>query len=558
MGSKSAAKALMERAGVPLVPGYHGADQDAALLAREAQRIGYPALIKASAGGGGKGMRIVERAGDFAEALASAKREAASSFGDDAVLVERYLQRPRHIEMQVFADSHGNTIHLFERDCSVQRRHQKVVEEAPAPGMDPARRERMGGAAVAAAKAVGYVGAGTVEFIAEGDDFYFMEMNTRLQVEHPVTEKITDLDLVEWQLRVAAGEPLPRRQSDLQIHGHAFEARIYAEDPARDFLPSTGRLQHLRAPGETHHVRIDTGVRSGDAIGIHYDPMIAKLIVWGEDRAAALRQLQAALGEYEILGLATNLGFLARLAAEPDFAAGAVDTGFIARHRAALLPEPQPAPEAVLAAASLSLLLDQEAEARQAASLSSDPYSPWHRRDGWRVNGETYQDLLFEDGAERRSVRAHYRRSGWRLDLGGGALDARAGRDGTLLRLALDGAVEEMRVLRQGSLVTVLRRGIAHALRYLDPAQPAEIEQVASGRLSAPMTGKIIAVLTRVGAEVRRGERLIVLEAMKMEHSITAPGQGIVERIRYRAGELVEEGAELLVLRAPETKSGES
>jgi len=402
MGSKSAAKALMEKAGVPLVPGYHGADQDAALLAKEAKKVGFPVLIKAASGGGGKGMRIVESAADFAAALASAKREAKASFGDDTVLIEKYLTRPRHIEMQIFADRHGNCVHLFERDCSVQRRHQKVVEEAPAPGMDVARRKAMGAAAIAAAKAVAYVGAGTIEFIAEGDDLFFMEMNTRLQVEHPVTEMITGTDLVEWQLRIAAGEKLPKRQDELQISGHAIEVRLYAEDPTRDFLPATGTLHHLRVPEGDPHIRVDTGVREGDAISIHYDPMIAKLIAWGADRAAALRRLGAALDRYEIVGVTTNRDFLARLATAPDFAAGGVDTGIIARHRDALIPPPAAAPPRIVAAAALSLLLDQAAASEAAAIASPDPYSPWHSRQGWRLNGDTYQDLVFLDGSAAR------------------------------------------------------------------------------------------------------------------------------------------------------------
>ncbi|HZS85598.1 MAG TPA: acetyl-CoA carboxylase biotin carboxylase subunit [Stellaceae bacterium] len=549
MGSKSAAKALMGRAGVPLVPGYHGAEQGEVQLAAEAAAIGYPVLIKASAGGGGKGMRIVEREADFAAALAAAKREARSAFGDDTVLIEKYLTRPRHIEMQVFADARGQCIHLFERDCSVQRRHQKVVEEAPAPGMDPERRRAMGAAAVAAARAVGYVGAGTVEFIAEGGQFFFMEMNTRLQVEHPVTEMVTGIDLVEWQLRIAAGEPLPLRQDEVAISGHAIEARIYAEDPARDFLPATGRLQHLRAPAESAEIRVETGVRAGDAIGIHYDPMIAKLVAHGVDRAAALRRLQAALAAYEVMGLATNLDFLARLAAHPDFAAGAVDTGFIARHRAILCGPPPPASEDVLAAAALALLLDEAAAARAEAARSADPYSPWHRRDGWRLNGDTYQDLAFAEGEARRAVRVHYGREAYRLEIGGRSIAARAERspDGSL-RLDLDGVRSNLRVLRQGGAFCVLKAGRTYTLRHIDPLAPRDVAEAASGQLAAPMSGRIIQVFAAAGNAVRRGQPLLVIEAMKMEHTISAPADGIVERIGYAVGDLVEEGAELLAL----------
>jgi 3-methylcrotonyl-CoA carboxylase alpha subunit len=385
--------------------------------------------------------------------------------------------------------------------------------------------------------------------IAEGPHFYFMEMNTRLQVEHPVTEMITGLDLVEWQLRVASGEPLPKRQDELAISGHAIETRIYAEDPSRDFLPATGVLRHLRAPVETSVVRVDTGVREGDSVSIHYDPMIAKLAVWGEDRPAALRRLRAALAAYEISGLATNLGFLSRLATHPDYAAAQVDTGFIARHRDALIPEPGPAPPWAIAATVLTLLLDQDDAAREAAARSQDRYSPWNRRDGWRLNGDTYRDLEFADGERRCSIRAHYRRDGYRLDLPGGAVEAHAARavDGTL-QLTLDGIVRQARILRRGNEFTVLDDGLAHRLLYLDRLAPPLGEELAGGQLVAPMAGRIIQVMASAGSTVRRGQALIVLEAMKMEHTITAPAAGIVESVAYRVGDLVEEGAELLVL----------
>jgi 3-methylcrotonyl-CoA carboxylase alpha subunit len=562
MGSKSAAKALMAKAGVPLVPGYHGIDQDPALLAREAKTIGFPVLIKASAGGGGKGMRIVESAADFVAALAAAKREAKASFGDDTVLVEKYLTRPRHIEMQIFADTHGNCVHLLERDCSVQRRHQKVVEEAPAPGMDPARRAAMGAAAIAAARAVDYVGAGTIEFIAEGDDFFFMEMNTRLQVEHPVTEMISGTDLVEWQLRVAAGETLPKRQDALAISGHAIEVRLYAEDPSRDFLPATGTLRHLRAPvqdgpGGDPHIRVDTGVREGDAVSIHYDPMIAKLVAWGEDREAALRRLREALDRYEIVGVTTNRDFLARLAADPEFAEGGVDTGFIARRRDTLIPSPGAVPPRILAAAALSLLLDQAAAAQVAAAASPDPYSPWHSRQGWRLNGDTYQDLVFLDGEQSRAVRAHYRGGRFRLDVDGRSCDALARRESDgALAISLDGIASRVRVVRSAGELTLFADGASYRLVHRDPLAPQAEEELAGGRLTAPMPGRIIQVLVVAQATVRRGETLLVLEAMKMEHSVTAPADGIVERLNYAVGDLVEEGAELLVLALPENRAG--
>jgi 3-methylcrotonyl-CoA carboxylase alpha subunit len=382
MGSKAAAKALMAEQGLPLVPGYHGEAQDTGRLAREAERIGFPVLLKASAGGGGRGMRVVESAAELPRALEAARREAKGAFGDDRILIEKYLARPRHIEVQVFADRFGNTVHLFDRDCSIQRRYQKVIEEAPAPGLDPGLRAGMAEAAIAAARAVNYVGAGTVEFMFADNAFYFMEMNTRLQVEHPVTEAVTGEDLVEWQLRVAAGERLPKPQEELALTGHAIEARLYAEDPERQFLPQTGRLDALRLP-PPELARVDTGVREGDAISPYYDPMIAKLIVHGEDRAAALARLGQALAQTAVLGLTTNLAFLARLAKHPDFTAAALDTGFIERHRDALCPGRQSPPADIVAAAALSRLLLRAESARRAALASADPYSPWHSRQGW-------------------------------------------------------------------------------------------------------------------------------------------------------------------------------
>ncbi|HWK47413.1 MAG TPA: acetyl/propionyl/methylcrotonyl-CoA carboxylase subunit alpha [Stellaceae bacterium] len=552
MGSKSAAKSLMEKSGVPLVPGYHGAAQDAATLTAAADRIGYPVLIKASAGGGGKGMRIVERAADLAAAIASAKREALASFGDDQVLIEKYLTRPRHIEIQVFADTQGNTVSLFERDCSIQRRHQKVMEEAPAPGLDPARRQVMGDAACDAARAIGYVGAGTVEFIAEGDAFYFMEMNTRLQVEHPVTEMITGQDLVAWQLQVAAGLPLPRSQAQLSITGHAIEVRVYAEDPNRDFLPSIGTLVHLAAPAEDPHVRIDTGVRAGDEISIHYDPMIAKLIVWDHDRAGAIRRLRGALAGYEIVGVATNLGFLSALAGHPAFAAAELDTGFIPRHAAALMPPLAPLGPSTLAAAVLFLLDEQGRAACAAAGSSLDPYSPWNLRSGWRMNGAAYQDFVLLDGATRLVIRVHPRQGGWLVDLPQGSVELRGVVDEAGgLHFTLDGIKVRARGVRRGGELVIIAEGVNHRLGVVDPTVPPASEAVAGGRLTAPMPGKITQVMVAAGAEVTKGTPLLVLEAMKMEHTITAPADGTIERVRFAVGETVEDGAELISFAMP-------
>jgi 3-methylcrotonyl-CoA carboxylase alpha subunit len=550
MGSKSAAKALMETAGVPLVPGYHGAEQDLALLAREAQRIGYPVLIKASAGGGGKGMRVVESAAQFEAALASAKREAAAAFGDDRVLLEKYLTRPRHIEMQVFADTHGNVIHLFERDCSVQRRHQKVLEEAPAPGMTAARRRQMGSAAVAAARAVGYVNAGTVEFIAdEAGEFYFMEMNTRLQVEHPVTELITGLDLVEWQLRVASGEPLPLGQEQVAINGHAIEARIYAEDPMREFLPAPGCIQRLRQPQASAHVRVDTGVREGDEIGVHYDPMIAKLAVWDVDRDAALRRLRAALGDYQIVGLTTNVQFLLAVAAHRAFAQahrepGLLDTGLIARYRTELLPEPTPASDQMLALAVLSELIRVDEAARADASGSGDPWSPWHHRDGWRLNQDNHHVFTFRDAEREVAVTAHYRKSGLLLDLPGGQVLARAEAepDGRLVA-DLGGARMHATVVRAGRVLSVFASGASHRLELKEFETVADEE--VGGSLAAPMPGSVVQVLVQPGTHVEKGRPLMIIEAMKMEHTIAAPADGVVAQVLFARGDQVKEGEQM-------------
>ncbi|BCR04917.1 3-methylcrotonyl-CoA carboxylase subunit alpha [Desulfuromonas versatilis] len=554
MGSKSAAKNLMEQAGIPLVPGYHGDDQQAETLREAARAIGYPLLIKASAGGGGKGMRVVRGPADFDAALASARREAASAFGDDRVLLEKYLERPRHVEIQVFADSQGNALHLFERDCSIQRRHQKILEEAPAPGMPPELRGRMGEAAVAAARAIGYLGAGTVEFLLAADGrFYFMEMNTRLQVEHPVTEMITGQDLVEWQLRVAAGAPLPCRQEDLTLCGHAIEARVYAEDPAREFLPSTGVLAHLRPPQPNPHVRVDTGVRQGDAVSIHYDPMIAKLIVWDQDRPSALRRLQKALADYQVVGVATNLQFLAAVAAHPAYQQGDFDTHFIERHHEALFPGAEPASDEILALACLDILLHRRREAEEVSRDSPDPWSPWHQANGWRLNSDNYHVLTLLDEERLLEVTAHFRDDCYLLELPGRILAA-CGEycaSGDLLA-RLDGRQTRATVVRRGRQLTIMHGGRSHCLMLHDPAAGGEEQHRGGGRLTAPMPGKVIAVSVEAGKEVKRGTPLITLEAMKMEHTIAAPADGTVARVNFRVGDLVSEGEELIAFEAAE------
>ena len=548
MGSKSAAKDIMQKAGVPLVPGYQGEAQDLKTLRAAARKVGYPVLVKASAGGGGKGMRVVAKAGGLAEAVASAKREAASAFGDDRLLIEKLIEWARHVEVQVFADGHGNAVHLFERDCSIQRRHQKIIEEAPAPAMTQRLRKAMGTAAVAAARAISYIGAGTVEFLLDADgEFYFMEMNTRLQVEHPVTEMVTGHDLVEWQLRVAAGEPLPADQDDLVLTGHAIEARLYAEDPGRGFLPSTGTLTHLRFPAESAHLRVDAGVVEGDEVTIHYDPMIAKMVVWDTDRAAALGRLRAALAETEIVGPLANVDFLAAVAAHPAFQAGALDTGFVERHLDDLLPATERAPDRILALACLDVLLRRARTAGRAAEGSADPHSPWHATHGWRLNGDSHDMLTFADEAGEFAVTVHYRGGGFRLDLPGGPLDA-AGEiePGGELAADLGGERRRATVVGHGETLSVLAGGTSHRLTVIDPAARAARQEGPAGGFAAPMPGKVIAVLVEAGQAVKRGATLVVLEAMKMEHAITAPADGTVAAVHFKPGDQVEEGVELL------------
>jgi len=550
MGSKSTAKEIMAAAGVPVVPGYHGGDQDPNNLAAEAAKIGYPVLIKASAGGGGKGMRRVNQPAEFAAELAAAQREAQAAFGDAHMLLEKYLLEPRHIEIQVFADTQGGVLHLFERDCSVQRRHQKIIEEAPAPGMQQARRQRMGEAAVAAARAIGYVGAGTVEFIADQQGaFYFMEMNTRLQVEHPVTEMITGQDLVAWQLRIGACEALPCSQQDLAISGHAIEARVYAEMPEKDFLPATGRISHLRTPEQGPNVRIDSGVCQGDEIGIHYDPMIAKLVVWDRDRSNALRRLGEALNAYEVVGVATNLEFLRAVVTHPAFAAGEVDTGFIDRRREQLLPARAPADDHILAVACLYELLRDKQAAAEKARHTADPFSPWHDTSGWRLNDDNHHLLHLQEQDRVFVVRAHFRPHHFLLELPGKTVRASGSLgDAGSLRVELDGLRSTATVVRVGEELSIFTQGRSHRLSLHNPVTAGmELEEVA-GALVSPMPGTIIEVRVAPGDRVAAGQALVVLEAMKMEHTVRSTLEGVVDRVHYAAGEQVEEGVELLVI----------
>ena len=554
MGSKSESKSIMAKAGVRLVPGYHGADQDDAQLAREADGIGYPVLIKASAGGGGKGMRIVLRHADFAAALASARREAKAAFGDDKMLLEKYLDEPRHIEMQVFADTHGHCVHLFERDCSVQRRHQKILEEAPAPGMTRERRNEMGAAAVAAAQAIGYVGAGTVEFIVDKNGlFHFMEMNTRLQVEHPVTEMITGLDLVEWQLRVASGEPLPLMQDALNFYGHAIEARIYAEDPERGFLPSIGRIAYLAAPLRSDFVRIDTGVRTGDEISQFYDPMIAKLVVWGEDRRSALRRLSRSLATYQVVGVTTNISFLQRVVAHPAFADARLDTGLIGRHQAELFALPAAPSSQVLAVAAIGEFLRLADEAGERAQASEDRFSPWHALDPWWLNSAVHAiALTYVALGMTYVVRVRTPGGNFLVSVAGatGAADvdmaATAGGRGDGMVITLDGAHFAASVVPLGDQRYVFVDGQLHRLTLVDPLAHASDDEHRGGHLTAPMSGTIVAVLVKAGDAVAKDAPLLILEAMKMEHTVTAPAAGTVSAVHYRQGDQVSEGVDLI------------
>ncbi|MFK5736779.1 acetyl/propionyl/methylcrotonyl-CoA carboxylase subunit alpha [Pseudomonas urmiensis] len=532
MGSKSAAKALMENAGVPLVPGYHGEAQDLETFRAAAERIGYPVLLKASAGGGGKGMKVVEEESQLADALASAQREAQSSFGDSRMLVEKYVLKPRHVEIQVFADQHGNCLYLNERDCSIQRRHQKVVEEAPAPGLSPELRQAMGQAAVRAAQAIGYVGAGTVEFLLDArGEFFFMEMNTRLQVEHPVTEAITGLDLVAWQIRVARGEALPISQAQVPLIGHAIEVRLYAEDPANEFLPATGTLNLYResAPGEGR--RVDSGVSEGDSVSPFYDPMLGKLIAWGEDREQARLRLLAMLDEFAIGGVKTNIAFLRRILAHPAFAAAELDTGFIARHQEVLLPTASELPVEFWQAAAEAWLQSTPAQLR-----ADDPGSPWAGREGMRLGLPARSSVHLVSAGQDQAV-ALERSAPSTLRL-----------EGEQLCEDRDGLRRRHLAIRRAGTLYLRWEGDMHAITAFDPIAEAEASHSHQGGLSAPMNGSIVRVLVEPGQLVEAGTALVVLEAMKMEHSIRAPQGGTVQALFCQEGDMVSEGAVLVEL----------
>ncbi|TXI47793.1 MAG: acetyl/propionyl/methylcrotonyl-CoA carboxylase subunit alpha [Lysobacter sp.] len=565
MGSKAGAKQLMQAAGVPVVPGYTGEDQSPELLQREADAIGYPLMIKAAHGGGGKGMRIVRSAAEFLPNLESCQREARNAFGRDRVLLERYVEHPRHIEIQIFGDAHGAVIHLNERECSAQRRYQKVLEESPSPFLTPELREAMGAAAVLAGRAIDYQNAGTVEFIVGQDSdgkpggFYFMEINTRLQVEHPVTEYVTGLDLVEWQLRIAAGEPLPNAQHEIAQRGHAIEVRLYAEDPEAGFLPGSGKLTRLRLPAPDAHTRIDGGVIEGDTVTIFYDPMIAKLIVWDETRPRALARLREALAQCAIEGPKSNIAFLERLVRHPEIVDATIDTGTLDRDLDAFMPQPADPAQARVAraAAVVALLLREEARTRAAAATSGDATSPWALADGWRLGHGGHRRLVLDDGERKRVFVAHGSGGDYRLQDGDGGetLDARGARweaDGALsLRLNDESRRLRVDIDETGALPRIAIHDGARRWRFVrEPAyRPAADAGASVGdRVLAPMPGRIVLLKTNVGDTVEAQQEVLVMEAMKMELTLKAPRAGVVAEIRVGVGDFVEADAALVVM----------
>jgi len=549
MGSKSAAKAIMEKAGVPLVPGYHGKDQSPDLLRAEAEKCGFPLLLKAVAGGGGKGMRVVESMSEFDDALAAAQREARNAFGNPDMLIERYLTQPRHVEIQVFCDQDGNGIYLAERDCSVQRRHQKVLEEAPAPGLSEETRKAMGEAAVRAAQAINYVGAGTVEFLYDVDgSFFFMEMNTRLQVEHPVTEMVTGQDLVEWQLKVAWGEPLPLSQDQVKTRGHAVEARIYAEDPDQDFLPATGTLRYLSTPDESAHVRVDTGVTEGDEISIHYDPMIAKLIVWDETREQAVNRMVQALEQYRIAGLKTNIRFLHAAVDCQPFREAELTTNFIASHEDLLFPKSRLDLDKALVLAA-GFVLEQR---KSVEPVTADPWSPFSRKNSWRMNSEYAQPLKLQVGDDIHELKILERDDRYQVFVGDSVYHLNAKLDDDYLQAVINGHRLSIHGNLHDDQLVLFYEGDTFKCTVYRETYGFE-EMAGEGSLEAPMNGAIVAVQAKVGDKVTAGQTLVIMEAMKMEHAIKAPADGVVSEIFFAEGDQVSEGAELIAIETEET-----
>ncbi|WP_441241910.1 acetyl/propionyl/methylcrotonyl-CoA carboxylase subunit alpha [Tardiphaga sp. 768_D3_N2_1] len=539
MGSKSGSKALMEKAGVPLVPGFHGEAQDDATLAKAADKIGFPVLVKASAGGGGRGMRVVRSAAELAPAIVSAKREALAAFGDDRMLIEKYVDNPRHIEVQIVGDSHGNLVSLFERECTLQRRHQKVIEEAPSPTLNDTQREAVCGAARKAAGAVNYVGAGTIEFVSDGKDVFFIEMNTRLQVEHPVTELITSVDLVEWQLRVAFGEKLPLTQDQIKLNGHAIEARVYAENPHKNFMPSVGRIRTWRMPAETSGLRIDAGYREGDAVSPNYDAMLAKVIAWAPTRDAAINRLNRGLEETDIRGIVTNTPFLSALVTHPDVRANTIDTGFIERELKVLTPA-SAAPGDLELCAAVAVIVSSEEQAARAAGTS-----PWQTA-GWMPVGRRQRVFKFKHGSDEQRVTLHYGSGPATISIGARELEfeASAADDGHF-DLMLDGARSHIVSVIEGHELYLRTRHGRFDLHWVDPFGGDDEEQVGEDKIVAPLPGTVVALLAEEGASLEKGAAILTLEVMKMEQTLRAPFAGVLKRIKCKVGDIVGEGVEL-------------
>jgi 3-methylcrotonyl-CoA carboxylase alpha subunit len=540
MGSKSGSKMLMEKAGVPLVPGFHGEAQDEATLTKAADKIGFPVLVKASAGGGGRGMRVVRSAGELAAAITSAKREAKAAFGDDRMLIEKFVDNPRHIEVQVIGDSHGNLLSLFERECTLQRRHQKVIEEAPSPTLDAAGREAVCAAARKAAAAVNYVGAGTIEFVSNGKDVFFIEMNTRLQVEHPVTELITGVDLVEWQLRVAFGEKLPLTQDQIKLNGHAIEARVYAENPHKNFMPSVGRIKTWRMPEQSNGLRIDAGYREGDAVSPHYDAMLAKMIAWAPNRDAAIERLNRGLEESDFRGIVTNIPFLSRLVTHPGVRANAIDTGFIERELKSLTPAPKAAGDLELCAAVASILGEEAKAARAEAN------SPW-LISGWMPVGRRQRDFKFRHGHDaEREISLKYGNGPATLSLGEREFAfAFAPTESGGFDLTLDGVKSYVVAVVEGHELYLRTRNGRFDLHWVDPFGGETEEQVGEDKIVAPLPGTVVALLAEVGAKLEKGAPILTLEVMKMEQTLRAPFAGVLKLIKCKVGDIVGEGVEL-------------
>jgi 3-methylcrotonyl-CoA carboxylase alpha subunit len=540
MGSKSGSKMLMEKAGVPLVPGYHGEAQDEATLAKAAVKVGFPVLVKASAGGGGRGMRVVTSAAELATAIVSAKREARAAFGDDRMLIEKYVQNPRHIEVQIVGDSHGNLLSLFERECTLQRRHQKVIEEAPSPTLNATQREAVCAAARKAAGAVNYVGAGTIEFVSNGRDVFFIEMNTRLQVEHPVTELITGIDLVEWQLRVAFGEKLPLAQDEIRLNGHAIEARVYAENPHKNFMPSVGRIKTWRMPAQSNDLRIDAGYREGDAVSPHYDAMLAKVIAWAPTRDAAIERLNRGLEQSDVRGIVTNIPFLSALVTHPQVRANTIDTGFIERELKSLAPPPAASGDLELCAA-VAAILGEEAKAAR-----SEAHSPWLTA-GWMPVGRRQRMFTFRQGqGGEQEVCLQYGGGPAKLSVGPRefAFTSSPAADGGF-DLTLDGAKSRIIAVMEGHELYLRTRNGRFDLHWVDPFGGDDEEQVGEDKIVAPLPGTVVALLAEVGATLEKGAPILTLEVMKMEQTLRAPFAGVLKAIKCKVGDIVQEGVEL-------------